>query len=656
MTAPKIKVKRMICLVMALVVCTVMLLGSMTEEVSAATKKPSKVVLTSVKSVDYNAVKITWKKASNAKKYQVYRSTSKNGKYKLIKTTTSRAYTNSKLTTGKKYYYKVRAINGSKKGYFSSKKYAIPQLNKTSGVKVTSNSYNSVAVSWNKVNGAKGYQIYRATSKTGTYKKVKSIATNKYVDTDLTTGKTYYYKVRAYRTVNKAYKYGSYSGIVCKAPVLSIPKIQATINGENKIHISWNAVDGATGYKVYRATSKTGTYSRIATRTNTDHVDSSAKVATNYYYKVIATRGDAVSGYSNIVSCKWEMDLDSIRTTMLKLINEEREAVGVEPLEIYSPIHKTAQTKAEDLYETGVFDHYSDNLGMFYDQYTDAGITYAGGGENIAQGYSNVEAAMKGWMQSTGHKANILNENWTHVGIGYYKGNWVQQFAKNPKGGYSSVCETGISVNCIKCGTKNTVDEYKMYSKDGEGNTYGCIYCSSCRTLIEKCPKCDAGVFEDVGLTENGSLAGKCNECGNNQTKTCYVNCQFCGDKLLGNNMDVDYQVAFDSTGTYDGESYDRTDGCYFQHRLFSAIVCKSCNKHVIVSDYDCSDYVEFYEKLKSTLGSDENIFDYIKWEKKVGTELIEKGEDWARYKTIYEFIDTPEIKELSEIIGLEKF
>lgn len=649
-------VKRMVCLMMALVVCTVMLLGTATEEVSAATKKPSKVVMTSAKSIDYNTVKITWKKAGNTKKYQVYRATSKYGKYKLIKTTTGKTFTNSKLTTGKKYYYKVRAVNGSKKGKFSTPKYATPQLNKVSGVKAISDKYNSITLSWNKVKGANGYQIYKSTSKNGTYKKVKSLSANKFIDPGLATGKTYYYKVRAYRYVNGSYKYGAYSGVVSKATILNSPKITAQLNEDNKISISWNEVEGATGYKLYRSTNKNGTFSRIATTTSSAYTDSSAKVATTYYYKVIATRGDTSSGYSNIVSCKWELDLNSIRSTMLKMINEEREAAGVEPLEIYSPIHKTAQIKAEDLYETGVFDHYSDNLGMFYDQYTDAGITYAGGGENIAQGYSNVEAAMKGWMQSPGHKANILNENWTHVGIGYYKGNWVQQFAKNPKGGYSSVCETGISVECIKCGTKNTVDEYKMYSKDGEGNTYGCFYCSSCKTLIEKCSKCDGGVFEDVGLTENGSLAGKCNECGNNQTKTCYVNCQFCGDKLLGNNIDVDYQVAFDSTGTYDGESYDKTEGCYFQHRLFSAIVCKSCNKHVIVSDYDYNDYVEFYEKLKNTLGSEEEIFDYIKWEKKIGSELIEKGDNWARYKTIYEFIDTPEIKELSEIIGLEQF
>ena len=285
-----------------------------------------------------------------------------------------------------------------------------------------------------------------------------------------------------------------------KAPTLQTPKATSQLNSDNKINISWNKVTGASSYKVYRATSSSGSYKVIKTTNSTSYVDASAKASTTYYYKVKAIRGESSSAYSNTVNGRWELDINTIRAAMLNLINEEREKVGVDPLEIYSPINYTAQEKAEDLHETGVFDHYSDNLGMFYDQYEKAGITYSGGGENIACGYSDVKAVMKGWMQSPGHKANILKEKWTHVGIGYYKGNWVQQFVMDPKGGYAGCVEIGLKVTCPECGKENLVKEYKMYSEDSEGNTYGCFYCSSCGEFIEKCPKCEKGIFVAVGL------------------------------------------------------------------------------------------------------------------------------------------------------------
>lgn len=428
--------KKCMLTLIAIVVAGAMVFSVGTDEVVAATKKPDKVTISSCKSYDYNAVKITWKKAKNAKKYQIYRATSKYGKYKLVKTTTSRTYINKKLTTGNKYYYKVRGINESQKGAFSYKKYAVPTLKKVTGAKATSNKCDSISLSWNKVAGATGYHVYQSKSKDGKYNRIKSTIDCKYKNTNLTAGKTYYYKVRAYRKVNGSYKFGAYSNVVYKATSLNATTASAKLNEDNKIVISWDVVEGATGYKLYRSTSKTGVYSIKKNTTETSYVDASAKADTTYYYKVVAVRDESASVASNVVSCSWTLDIDAIRSEMLEAINAEREKAGVEPVDIYACINYTAQEKAKDLYETGVFDHYSDNLGWFYDQWEKSEIKYEGGGENIACGQSNVTAVMKSWMQSSGHKANILNKNWTHVGIGYYKGNWVQQFAMNPKGGH----------------------------------------------------------------------------------------------------------------------------------------------------------------------------------------------------------------------------
>ena len=637
-----------------MIVAGTMVLGTGTYEVSAASKKPYKVTISSCKSYDYNAVKITWKQAKYAKKYQVYRAPSKYGKYKLIRTTTSRSYINKSLATGKKYYYKVRAVNGSKKGSFSYKKCATPALKKTYGVKTTANNYNSITVSWAKVNGAKGYVLYQSTCKDGTYTKVKSIADTEYKVSGLTTGNTYYYKVRAYRLVSGKYKYGAYSDVVSKATVLSAPKASAQLNKDNKIEITWSAVEGATGYKLYRSTSKTGSFSIKKNTTETSYVDGSAKVDTTYYYKVVALRDEYTSEASKTVSCKWTLDINAIRNQMLDAINKERGDVGLEPLKIYSPINYTAQEKAEDLYETGVFDHYSDNLGWFYDQWEKADITYSGGGENIACGQQDVTSVMKSWMQSKGHKANILNENWTHVGIGYYKGNWVQQFAMNPKGGYKLCVKTGIKVTCI-CGHVNTVEEWKMYSTDGSGNVYGFIYCESCNKLIEKCPCCEDGVFVEAGIATNCSKSYKCNVCGNQQKKTCITNCPSCNSSVVNNSFCWQYKVTFDSTQSYNGEKYEREEGCYFQQYMIDMIVCKDCNSIIVVEDYGCKDYLEFMENLKEVVGSEGDLFQYIYFEKHISSEKLCDTDKGTVFKRTYEFRETPRVYNLNDLVGTKE-
>ena len=198
-------------LLTAFTVGTTMLLPA---EVSAASR-PGQVKSLKVSSAGYNSLTVSWKRVKNAKGYQIYRATKKNGKYKKIKTIKKPktvSWTNKKLTTGKRYYYKVRAYKGSRKGKFSVKKSGVPTLSKTSvTVKVSSSS--EVKVSWNKVSGAKGYQVYRATSSKGSYSKIKTTSATSFTNTGLAANKTYYYKVRSYRKVGKSTKYSSFSSV-----------------------------------------------------------------------------------------------------------------------------------------------------------------------------------------------------------------------------------------------------------------------------------------------------------------------------------------------------------------------------------------------------------------------------------------------------------
>lgn len=186
--------------------------------------------------------------------------------------------------------------------------------NKVSGIKATSNSYNSIKLTWNKaVNGANGYAVYRSTSKDGKYtlrKTITSKNTIEFTDTGLDTNTTYYYKVRAYRMIADKKKYGSYSEIVCTKPVLS--KTTITVSSTSKkATIKWNKVLGASGYKVYSATSSNGTYSlkKTITSINTlSYTNTNLVSGKTYYYKVRAYRnvnGKVVYGpYSAVKSKK----------------------------------------------------------------------------------------------------------------------------------------------------------------------------------------------------------------------------------------------------------------------------------------------------------------------------------------------------------------
>ena len=200
--------KKIICIMMMLMVGAVF---TMPMEANAASVKPSKVKNVKVVGYDYNKAKITWSKAKKAKKYKVYRATKKSGKYKVVKTTKKRSYVNSGLKTGKKYFYKVRAVNGKKKGSFSKVKSVTikPRTVKTPTVKV-SNDMN-ITVSWKSAKGASGYAVYRSEKADSGYKLIGTTTGKTYKDKKYDPRKTQYYKVKAYKKYSGKKVYGKSS-------------------------------------------------------------------------------------------------------------------------------------------------------------------------------------------------------------------------------------------------------------------------------------------------------------------------------------------------------------------------------------------------------------------------------------------------------------
>jgi Zn-dependent metalloprotease/uncharacterized protein YjdB len=284
--------------------------GNFTAVVSA---RPIPEVPASPKAVSaaYDSIKISWAAAGGASGYDVYRSTSSTGTYTFVASTSSTSYINTKLTTNKTYYYKIKSYNtaGTSKlyGSFSSVVSTKPIPAVPTSVKAASNSYNSIKVSWIAVSGASGYEVYRSTSSTGTYSKVSTTSALSYTNTGLTTGKSYYYKVRAYRTVGTMKVYSSYCSVVSSKPVPAVPSsVKAVLSAYNSIKTSWGAVSGASGYQVYRATSSTGSYTLLSTTTSTSYTNKSLTTNKTYYYKIRAykTVGSTkiYGSYSAVVS------------------------------------------------------------------------------------------------------------------------------------------------------------------------------------------------------------------------------------------------------------------------------------------------------------------------------------------------------------------
>lgn len=118
---------------------------------------------------------------------------------------------------------------------------------------------------------------------------------------------------------------------------------------------------------------------------------------------------------------------------VIELVNEERAKADLPPLEYDEKLAMSARVKSEDMRDEAYFDHISPVYGTPFEMMSEFGIDYMYAGENIAVGYTSPEAVVKAWMNSPGHKQNILSEDYTHIGVGYAKGGdylhyWTQQF------------------------------------------------------------------------------------------------------------------------------------------------------------------------------------------------------------------------------------
>ena len=254
---------------------------------------------------------LKWDKVAGAAKYEVYRARSMNGDYIKYSTQTSTGYTNSAyLTSGSMYYYKVRALdaNGTA-GPWSDVVAVTCRLGLTAPTVTGGNdSQGRPTLKWNAVSGAAKYEVYRARSRSGEYIKYSTQTSTGYTNSSyLTSGSTYYYKVRALDANGTAGAWSSIVSVTYRAAstgTLPAPAVTGGNDSQGRPTLKWNAVTGAAKYEVYRARSRSGDYIKYSTVTGTSYTNTSyIEDGNTYYYKVRALKSDGTAGaWSSIVS------------------------------------------------------------------------------------------------------------------------------------------------------------------------------------------------------------------------------------------------------------------------------------------------------------------------------------------------------------------
>lgn len=247
-----------------------------------------------------NSITFTWDEVNGAEGYQVYRYNDETEKYTKMKSVYTAKFTDSTAETGKSYKYLVRGFvktdDGTLKGANVTVRLATRPA-KVTGFKQKTSSTGSVTLQWDESRNATVYVLYKYNSATKKYEKVKTVKETSYT-LSVPAGESAYYRVYAATKSNGKYLYSSASGKIFT--VAGPEKVVATAVSESEgtVKLSWEKVDKAYYYYVFRYTSSGWKRVAILKSGADSFEEASLKSGKKYYYKVRAVaRKGGVSGY-----------------------------------------------------------------------------------------------------------------------------------------------------------------------------------------------------------------------------------------------------------------------------------------------------------------------------------------------------------------------
>ena len=240
---------------LCLLLCLAMLSPAFSLCVFAAGKKPEAVKGLKAASITAESITLSWKKTKNADGYRVYCLNKKTGKWVSDGTVTKPQYTDKKLSPGSVYSYRVRAFSksGSKKvfGAYSTQLNVLTNPNAASSLKVNSVTGSSISISWKAGAGASGYEVFQRADGIADFIKVATVSSTSYKANNLISKTGYEFYVRSIAKSGKLQAVSAKSKTVKAKTKLGAVKDISVSGSENSLSISWSAVRGANGYRVY---------------------------------------------------------------------------------------------------------------------------------------------------------------------------------------------------------------------------------------------------------------------------------------------------------------------------------------------------------------------------------------------------------------------
>ena len=249
-------------------------------------------------------IRLSWGAVSGASKYEVYRSTGKDGPYVRMFTTVKTSMTHTGAVTGTTYYYKVRAIAAD--GTASAFGNVVTRTCATVPPRVTGSilSTGKIRLTWAAVNGAAKYQVYYSINADFSGAKIFTTTKTSMNHIGAVVGPTYYYTVRTVTANGKSSAFSDVSSFTC---IPSTPIISGTgYNSTGKPKVTWSAAAGAERYEVYVSTSENNTYRKLITTSKCSVVHTGASSGRTYFYKIraISYSTSTFSGFSEVVGIR----------------------------------------------------------------------------------------------------------------------------------------------------------------------------------------------------------------------------------------------------------------------------------------------------------------------------------------------------------------
>ncbi len=251
--------------------------------------------------MDSSQIDLVWYVVSGVTGYKIYQSATLDGVYSEIDNISSNSYTNIGLSSNTEYYYKVKAYNVNGDSEFSNVASALTFVSTPTNLTASAVSSSQIDLLWNAVNGEVKYRIYKSVLEYGIYNKIGEVRDNFYSNTGLEANTAYFYKVKAYNIGGNS----DFSNIAGDTTILATPTnlVAAALN-LSQISLSWDAVDGAEGYYLYRHSTTSEIYTQIDVGSEISYTDIISNSYIKYFYRLKAYRATKVSDFSNTVDVR----------------------------------------------------------------------------------------------------------------------------------------------------------------------------------------------------------------------------------------------------------------------------------------------------------------------------------------------------------------